>query len=124
MCIPPSSETRTDYTDKSRYACPLAENWGDINLYRPFKHAELDGYFGKKGKKGHDGWHDFYKAHPRAAGIWTFSRPGYNRDHNEAVLYVAHSCGWLCGTGHLYFLARESSASKWIVKNRLFLWIS
>lgn len=120
----PSAETRADYKDKSRFACPLTEGWGQSKLYQPFKHTELDSYFDKKPRKGHDGWEEFYKAHPRAAGFWTFSRPGFNSDRTEAVLYVTHSCGWLCGTGHLYFLTRESSGAKWTVTNRLFLWIS
>jgi hypothetical protein len=120
----PSAATQADYKNKSGFACPLIDGWGDSKLYRPIRHTELGRYFSKPPRKGHDGWEEFYKAHPQAAGFWTFSRPGFNNDRTEAVLYVTHSCGWLCGTGHLYFLTRESSGSKWTVKNRLFLWIS
>jgi hypothetical protein len=120
----PSAATQADYKIESGFACPLVEGWGNSKLYRPFNHTELGKYFTKPPLPGHDGWQEFYKAHPHAAGFWTFSRPGFNSDHTEAVLYVTHSCGWLCGTGHLYFLTRESPSAKWTVKNRLFLWIS
>ncbi len=82
---------------------------------------EKSGYF-KRDRKHGDGWQEFYKNHPKAAGFWTFSRPGYNPARDEALLYVTHNCGWLCGTGHLYLLAKEDG--RWKVKNRLFLWIS
>ncbi len=119
----PSAETRVEYKDKSRFMCPLTDAWGNSRLYRSFKHTELNEYFGKK-LRGRDGWEEFYRVHPQAAGFWTFSRPGFNSEGTEALLYVTHSCGWLCGTGHLYFLTRESSNSKWTVRNRLFLWIA
>jgi hypothetical protein len=117
----PSAETRVEYKDKSRSVCPLVDAWGNSKLYRPFKHTEIDEYFSKK---GHDGWEEFYRVHPQAAGFVTFSRPGFNSEGTEALLYVTYSCGWLCGTGYLYFLTRESSNSKWTVSNRLFLWVA
>jgi len=116
----PSAETRADYKTKSADSCPLRANWGKTELYKSIPHGEIKTYFDRR--KGHDGWKDFYQNHPNAAGFWTFSRPGYNSKADEAVLYVTHSCGWLCGTGHLYLLAKTEG--RWSVKNRLFLWIS
>lgn len=117
----PSTETRSDYETKSKDACRLKAGWGDARLYKPLASEEMSGYFKIHGKH-RDGWQEFYKNHPKAGGFWTFSRPGYNAAHDEALLYVTHSCGWLCGTGHLYLLAMEDG--HWKVKNRLFLWIS
>jgi hypothetical protein len=68
-----------------------------------------------------DGWDEFYRKYPKAGGLWSVSRPGYNSKHDEAELYVSHSCGLLCGTGHLYLLAKENGL--WKVKNRVMLWI-
>lgn len=117
----PSAETRSDYEAKSKDSCKLKLGWGDAQMYKPLRSEEMSCYFNRKCTKG-DGWQAFYKQYPNAAGFWTFSRPGYNAAHDEALLYVAHSCGWLCGTGHLYLLSRENG--QWKVKNRLFLWIS
>ena len=118
----PSKETRQDFESRGKEECTLKEGWGDPKMYRPLSSGEVASYFDVKRRKKHDGWKDFYAKHPRAAGFWTFSRPGYNHANDEAVLYVTHSCGWLCGTGHLYFLAKQDG--QWRVKNRLFLWIS
>jgi hypothetical protein len=118
----PSAETRSDFDAKSKNECPLKENWGDTTLYKTFPHNEYRQLFDRKRLKKHDGWKEFYEKHPKAAGFWTFSRPGYNSDRDEALLYVAHNCGWLCGTGHLYLLAKKNG--QWKVINRLFLWIS
>jgi hypothetical protein len=118
----PSSETRRDFEARGRGHCQLKENWGDPSLYSSFENKEYQELFDEKNSKPHDGWKDFYAKHPKAGGIWSFSRPGYNNRKDEAVLYVTHSCGWLCGTGHLYLLTKEND--QWKVKNRLFLWIS
>jgi hypothetical protein len=118
----PSEETRRDFESKGKDKCPLKEGWGDPQMYKPLSNVEVESYFEAKRGKRHDGWEDFYAKHPKAAGFWTFSRPGYNGANDEAVLYVTHSCGWLCGTGHLYLLAKQDG--QWKVKNRLFLWIS
>jgi hypothetical protein len=96
--------------------CELKPQFGDVRTYRIVAQKELDEVF----RGGH--WEDFYKKYPQAGGVWTFSRPGYNSARNEAVLYVGHACGSLCGTGHLYFLAKRND--QWIVQNRLMLWIS
>lgn len=114
----PSPETRADFEARNQSRCPLKQQWGDTSLYKPLANKEEQEFFNRK----HDGWKEFYKKYPKAAGIWSFSQPGYNRAKDEAVLYVTHICGWLCGTGHLVFLTKADG--RWKVKNRLFLWIS
>lgn len=118
----PSAETRSDFESKAKDECTLKEKWGDPQSYQPLSRKEVDSYFDRKRGRGRDGWKDFYDKHPHAAGFWTFSRPGYDSAKHEALLYVTHSCGWLCGTGHLYLLTRKNG--RWKVENRLFLWIS
>lgn len=117
----PSGETRADYEAKSKDSCRLKTGWGDARLYTPVRSEEVSGYFRRDRKHG-DGWQAFYESHPKAAGYWSFSRPGYDAAHDEALVYVTHSCGWLCGTGHVYLLSKQNG--RWKVKNRLFLWIS
>jgi hypothetical protein len=114
----PSQERLGDLIIKAQSSCPVKPQFGDRRSYSMITRDELDRIF----KKGPGGWGAFYKRHPKAGGIWAFSRPGYNAAEDEAVLYVSHSCGGLCGTGHLYFLVKQNG--QWTVKNRTMLWIS
>jgi hypothetical protein len=114
----PGRETAEDFLDNSGAKCALSSAFAEGKSYSLLNQNVLDTAF----KKGHDGWDKFYKLYPKAAGYWTFSRPGYNATGDEALLYVGHHCGWLCGTGHLYLLRKQ--ASDWVVVNRQMLWIS
>jgi hypothetical protein len=112
----PGHDTVIDFERKARSLCVVKSQFGDAESCKIITQEELDKVF----KGGH--WEDFYKKYPQAGGVWTFSRPGYNSERNEAVLYVGHACGSLCGTGHLYFLVKRND--QWTVQNRLMLWIS
>lgn len=114
----PSPETSSDYQQKVHDLCTVNSKFGDPNAYRIIPKSELEKFF----RKNNDGWKDFYQKYPKSAGYWEFSRPGYNQANDEALLYVSHSCGWLCGTGHLYLLSKQNG--HWVVKNRVMLWIS
>ena len=114
----PTQETLQDYQKKAQSVCTIVPGFGDPQSYKIISNAEIDRDF----HKGHHGWEKFYEKHPKSAGLWRFSRPGYNSAGDEALMYVSHSCGWLCGTGHLYLLSKENG--EWTVKNRLMLWIS
>lgn len=104
---------------RAHSACAVKPEFGDPNSYKIIARDEVDNFF-KKGVGR--GWQEFYKKYPKSAGFWQFSRPGYSSTRDEALLYVGHSCGGLCGTGHLYLLSKQSG--KWTVKNRVMLWIS
>jgi hypothetical protein len=112
----PSHDTVADFERTARSSCVLKPQSGDATSYKLISKEELDKAFNE------GDWQGFYKKYPDAGGVWTFSRPGYNSARNEAVLSVSHSCGSLCGTGHLYFLAKQNG--QWKVQNRLMLWIS
>jgi hypothetical protein len=114
----PAKDTVASFEARTRKSCPVEPRLGEDHPYRMIASKDLDNLFGKNG----GGWQEFYRRYPNAAGFWEFSLPGFNPDRNEAVLYVGHSCGDLCGTGHLYFLAKQND--KWVVRNRLMLWIS
>ena len=112
----PRHGTVVDFEKKARNSCNLKSQFADGRPYKIIAREELDKIF-KEGS-----WEDFYKKYPEAGGVWAFSRPGYNSQRNEAVLYVSHACGMLCGTGHLFYLVRQNN--QWKVQNRLMLWIS
>jgi len=118
----PHDDTVSDFITKKADRCELEAGFGDAKSYTIVASAEIEGYFPKQPKHKKDGWQAFYEKHPNAGGFWSFSRPGFNTAGDEALVYVVHSCGWLCGTGHYYLLAKESDV--WKVKNRVMLWIS
>jgi hypothetical protein len=72
--------------------------------------------------KEHDGWKIFYAKYPKAGGIISFSKIGFNHDHNAAILYSAVGCGWLCGTGYYHLLKKQSG--KWVIVGHSMVWIS
>ena len=115
----PSQETFNDSVEKAHAACIVQPEFGDPNSYRLIPRKELDSFFPKAGAGR---WEAFYKKYPKSAGLWQFSRPGYNATRDEALVYVIHSCNSLCGTGQQYLLSKQSG--KWTVKHRLMLWLS
>lgn len=114
----PAKETEDAFKLRAHDLCRVEDKLHPAISHKMVNHSELANMF----KKGADGWDKFYQLYPDAAGFWDFSSPGYNKARNEAVLYVGHHCGGLCGTGHLFFLVKEDG--QWKVKNRLMLWIS
>ena len=114
----PAKKTIHALTSKAAISCPLATRFGDPNSYQMVSRDEIESLF----KKGQDGWDKCYKKYPNAGGFWEFSRPGLNDNGDEALMYVGHHCGWLCGTGHLFLVRKQGET--WKVVNRLMLWIS
>ena len=55
-------------------------------------------------------------------GLVSLSRVGFNRDHNQAVVYMSYVCGDLCGHG--FVLLMSKSGDQWQVVNKRGLWIS
>jgi hypothetical protein len=79
--------------------------------------SEIDAIF-----SGEGWWEDFYKTFPGSRGYVQFTAPAFSPDHQHALIYVSHSCGGLCGTGWLVYLARGESG--WRIESRQMLWIS
>ena len=53
--------------------------------------------------------------------VW-FSRVGFNKDKNQAMLHVGYSCGATCGQGLFVFLSKRDG--NWIILDKLPTWIS
>lgn len=67
-------------------------------------------------------WRSFYEKYPNSPGIVSLSRVGFNASGDQAIVYVANTCGGLCGKGY-YVLLTESSGS-WKIERDLMLWVS
>jgi len=115
----PGKETIANFNEHRSSTCSLQKNFDPAITYSLLSKDELDGNFKKKGPAG---WSAFYKKHPKASGYLSFSSVGYSSSGTEALVYLGHYCGGLCGTGHLILLAKENG--QWVVKNRLMMWIS
>lgn len=84
-------------------------------LYRPLSEVE-------RALAGPDWWHDFYRVFPGTAGLLQASRAVLSDDRTHALIYVAHTCDGLCGTGAVYELAKDGAG--WRVIDGMLLWMS
>jgi hypothetical protein len=115
----PAEDTVANFSSRQKSRCHLQAQLNPAISYHLLPAEEQSKFFKKKGPAG---WSDFYKKYPKSSGFWSLSPVGYSTGGTEALVYVGHHCGGLCGTGHLVLLAKESG--RWVVKNRLMLWIS
>lgn len=69
-----------------------------------------------------DRWFAFYKKYPKAQGVLTISRVGFNPEMNQALVYVGSQSGPKTGAGYYVLLSRENGT--WIIKERYTIWLS
>lgn len=67
-------------------------------------------------------WFEFYRKYPNSYGLISFSEVGFNERHDQAFVYVAHSCGGTCGAGDYVLLAKTNG--KWVILRDEVLWVS
>jgi hypothetical protein len=58
-------------------------------------------------------WNQFHAKYPGARGIITFSRPGFDKSGNHALVYYRLSCGTLCG--QVGYVLLKNSGGQWRV---------
>ena len=62
------------------------------------------------------------KNYPKAISITNFSKIGFNKELDQALVYMAFYCGQECGTANIYFLVRKGDI--WEIKNFINVWMS
>jgi len=67
-------------------------------------------------------WTEFYRRYPRSNGYFAVTMPVFSDDHQNALLYVSHSCGEACGTGWLMYMTHANGS--WQIADKWMLWIS
>lgn len=67
-------------------------------------------------------WHEVMLERYGTAGYTVFSRVGFNRTLDQAVIYVGDVAGPLMGAGFYYLLEKE--LGHWKVKEQIMVWIS
>ncbi len=78
---------------------------------------KLDEIFSSQG-----GWDTFYAYYPNSQGQMTLSRVGFNRNMDQALLYVGNQSHGRSGAG--YFVVLEKIDGRWNIKNKMMFWIS
>jgi hypothetical protein len=79
---------------------------------------EVTSYF----RDGAGRWDEFYKDYRQSSGLIRVSRVGFNQRNDQALVYVEHDCGTLCGTGKYFSL--KKSAGAWRVIRDYQRWVS
>lgn len=67
-------------------------------------------------------WKRFFESFPGSRGWMALSLPGYSPDRAIALVYIAHYCGNLCGSGSYVYLRRIEG--QWRVLFSFPTWIS
>lgn len=67
-------------------------------------------------------WDLFCKKYPKTDGIYTFSRVGFSKDGNEALVFVTFWCYYACGAGNYYIMKKENG--EWKIVDEIMTWIS
>src|SRR5215470_8217710 len=113
-----SQETIDDYVAKNAKSHQLTKSF-DLKLKYTFIPKEkIEQIF----KNGLDGWSEFYRQFPDSGGLIALSRAGLDSSGNQALVYMRHSCGGLCGTGHYMLLVKNEQ--QWVVQKKFMTWIS
>lgn len=67
-------------------------------------------------------WIMFRKKFPKSAGLVSFSNVGFNKQHNQALIFAVWNCGETCGMGE--YVLFEKVHAKWKIVKEKGLWIS
>jgi hypothetical protein len=93
-----TQQTTAKFLDR-QFSLPVA--------YRLESKDTIRSFFTAAGPMGWDGFHATY---PNAHGYLELSAVGFDKTHEHAIVYLAHSCGRLCGEGSYHFLERKADA--------------
>src|SRR5215510_6787185 len=65
---------------------------------------------------------EFHKQYPDSGGYISLSRVGFNANSDQALAYMQHVCGGLCGSGHYLLLVKKNK--EWVVQKQFVSWES
>ena len=112
-------DVRSDFMAKNRIRVPLdAESLAVSIPLRVVARDSLAALQARRYVRARDG-----TERPRRVHVVHVSRVGFSRDSSQALLYLGHSCGGLCGTGWKVQLRRDPSR-RWRIITADVVWIS
>jgi hypothetical protein len=111
-----SNDTLDSYLDRNAQPSQLSPDM-DLGVeYVLLSSDELSMIFNQP--DGGDVFHQKYSN----AGYTVFSRVGFNRTLDQALVYVGSMAGPLMGSGYYYLLEKENG--EWLLKEQIMVWIS
>ena len=108
--------TVTSFRKANSQQAFLRRSFGSPIEYELVDSNQLESIF----KKGD--WPAFYNQYSGASGILTWSRVGFSADGTQALFYVSHRCGGLCGGGRYILMVKQ--ASRWVIGTEIVVWVS
>jgi hypothetical protein len=112
------SETLKNFSSKNGKIVKVSKNFNLKNPYLIIPNDEIEnifhGFFG--------GWKNFYRKYPKAYGLFSLSRVGFNSGQEEAVVYVAIKSDGRSGNGTFYYLTKKQN--KWVILQSVLVWIA
>jgi len=119
MLSPVSTSTVDAFKEHNRNPQSI-EGRLDLKVkYSFLQDNDLDEFFKGDLNKG---WDEFYKKYPDSTGYIRLSRVAFDPGRSEALVYVEHGCGPLCGTGCYILLSKLEKG--WTVSKIALLWVS
>ena len=113
------AETIHDFALKNQRAHAVERRFDLPVAYAILTDAQLDSLF--KSADG-EGWNRFYRLYPKADGLFTLSRVGFNTQKDQALIHVGNQSHWLSGAG-FYILLRKVGG-KWEIAHEVPTWVS
>lgn len=114
------TETWENYKEANKKCVVFDKNF-DVSVKQNFiSEEETEKIFGTDNVI--DGWRSFYKNFPKSSGKINFSNVGFNAQLTQAIVYVSHGCGGLCGSGDYYLLEKKNG--KWEIAEEAGAWVS
>jgi hypothetical protein len=117
--LAPARDTLSAFNNLIGSSCRMEPPPESLIRYKLISEGELRTIFMPGVEQG---WSKFYKMYPQSNGYWDFSPVGFNNVGNQALIYVGHHCGGLCGTG--YFVVLQKKGDHWAVTSDSISWVS
>jgi hypothetical protein len=111
-----SKETLNNYLERNRQSSQLSPDMQIGVDYVLLSSDELSTIMSQP-----NGWDAFYAKYSHS-GYTQFSRVGFNKTLDQAVVYVGGMAGPLMGSGYYYLMEKKNG--EWVIKEQIMAWIS
>lgn len=113
-----SVETLTDFKARNDSSYPLRASMALGVRYLLFSQKDKQELF----QVNQSGWDVFYNRYPGAPGIMTLSRVGFNKQMDQALVYLGVQSHWLAGSGNFFLLNKVNGS--WVIDEQVMTWVS
>ena len=121
--IPVESETIENYNTLNKESVKLKYDFGTSTKVNLVTDAELRTILETfKADKSGKAYTDALMKKYETTTIIRFSRVGFNKSKNQALLHVGYTCGFVCGQGRYIILSKKNDG--WIIKRTVMSWVS